>query len=43
MVMYVTENNNINIVVVVAKRKLGTQKRAKRKREEMSNVLRKMR
>ncbi|KAL1357594.1 hypothetical protein HN51_009491 [Arachis hypogaea] len=27
----------------VAKRKLGTHKRAKRKREEMSNVLRKMR
>jgi large subunit ribosomal protein L36e len=27
----------------VAKRKLGTHKRAKKKREEMSNVLRKMR
>jgi len=27
----------------VAKRKLGTHKRAKRKREEMSSVLRKMR
>ncbi|KAK8949058.1 60S ribosomal protein L36-1 [Platanthera zijinensis] len=27
----------------VAKRKLGTHKRAKRKREEMANVLRKMR
>lgn len=27
----------------VAKRKLGTHKRAKKKREEMSNALRKMR
>ncbi|RWV93238.1 hypothetical protein BHE74_00004448 [Ensete ventricosum] len=27
----------------VAKRKLGTHKRAKKKREEMANVLRKMR
>ncbi|AEE79134.1 Ribosomal protein L36e family protein [Arabidopsis thaliana] len=33
----------ITELLKVAKRKLGTHKRAKRKREEMSSVLRKMR